>query len=203
MFEIERLGLSEDEVGESPRWDVDEQALYWLDIWTNPTVHRLEPRTGAYKKWSPGILVTGVARRKGGGFVFASRSGLYLWDEETGEQTFLGDPEGDNPNVRFNDGSACCMDTGCVTGSTLRLWAARRSLRDLIRSRPYNKTAVKITPANTTAPMAIGPRYFARIACIPVGAWTTVMITVVPMLALLIPNESTASTTRVCSPLSL
>jgi sugar lactone lactonase YvrE len=38
--------------------------------------------------------------------VFASRTGLYLWDERTGEQQFLGDPEEDNPDVRFNDGSA-------------------------------------------------------------------------------------------------
>ena len=32
MFEIEHVIKVENEVGESPRWDVDEQALYWLDI---------------------------------------------------------------------------------------------------------------------------------------------------------------------------
>jgi sugar lactone lactonase YvrE len=77
-----------------------------LDIWSKPTVFRLEPATGAFRHWSPGITVTGMARRQGGGFVFASRTGLYLWDEWTDEHQFLGDPEADSPNVRFNDGSA-------------------------------------------------------------------------------------------------
>jgi len=106
MFEIERLALVENEVGESPRWDAEEQALYWLDIWSSPTVYRLEPKTGAFRQWVPGIHVTGQARRQGGGFVFASRTGLYLWDERTGASRFLGDPEADNRPVRFNDGSA-------------------------------------------------------------------------------------------------
>ena len=106
MFEIEHVVKAEMEVGESPRWDVDEQALYFLDIWSNPTVYRFHPQTGAFQQWSPGIHVTGQARQQGGGFVFATRTGLYLWDENTGEHQFLGDPEADNRPVRFNDGSA-------------------------------------------------------------------------------------------------
>jgi len=106
MFEVEHVIKVENEVGESPRWDVDEQALYWLDIWSNPTVYRLQPQTGAFQQWTPGLHVTGQARRQGGGFVFATRTGLYLWDERTGAQQFLADPEADNRPVRFNDGSA-------------------------------------------------------------------------------------------------
>jgi sugar lactone lactonase YvrE len=73
MFEIERLNVSENEVGESPRWDSDEQAVYWLDIWSEPTLH---PETGAFQKWETGLHMTGQARRQGGGFVFATRAGL-------------------------------------------------------------------------------------------------------------------------------
>ena len=78
MFEIERLYKCEMEVGESLRWDVDEQALYWLDIWSNPTVFRLHPATGSFQQWQPGLHVTGQARRRGRGFMFATRTGLYL-----------------------------------------------------------------------------------------------------------------------------
>jgi L-arabinonolactonase len=106
MFEVERVIEVENEVGESPRWDAGEQALYWLDIWSNPTVYRLQPATGAFQQWAPGVHVTGQAQRQGGGFVFATRTGLYLWDEQTGAQQFLADPEADHRPVRFNDGSA-------------------------------------------------------------------------------------------------
>lgn len=106
MFEIEHVAKVQNEVGESPRWDADEQALYWLDIWDSPAVFRLDPATRAWSRWTPGLPVTGQARRAGGGFVFATRQGLYFWDEQTGESQFIHDPEADNRPVRFNDGSA-------------------------------------------------------------------------------------------------
>ncbi len=106
MFEIEHVLSVQNEVGESPRWDADEGALYWLDIWDSPAVFRLDPVTHAFNRWAPGLPVTGQARRAGGGFVFATRTGLYFWDEHTGRSQFVHDPEADNRPVRFNDGSA-------------------------------------------------------------------------------------------------
>lgn len=106
MVEVEHVVRVENEIGESPRWDIEEQALYWLDIWSHPTVYRLVPATGAFQQWTPGIPVTGQARRQGGGFIFATRTGIYLWDEQTGAAHFIADPEANNRPVRFNDGSA-------------------------------------------------------------------------------------------------
>ena len=106
MFEVERVVRVENEVGESPRWDVEEQAVYWLDIWDSPAVFRFHPQSGEFTRWTPGLPVTGQARRAGGGFVFAARTGLYFWDERTGASEFIHDPEADNRPVRFNDGSA-------------------------------------------------------------------------------------------------
>lgn len=106
MYEVEHVVRVENEVGESPRWDIEEQALYWLDIWSHPTVYRLVPATGAFQQWAPGIPVTGQARRQEGGFIFATRTGIYLWDEHTGAAHFIADPEANNRPVRFNDGSA-------------------------------------------------------------------------------------------------
>jgi sugar lactone lactonase YvrE len=106
MFEIEGVVSTQNEVGESPRWDAEEQAVYWLDIWDNPAVFRFQPRTKEFTRWVPGLPVTGQARRAQGGFVFASRTGLYFWDEHTGTSQFILDPEAGNGPVRFNDGSA-------------------------------------------------------------------------------------------------
>jgi sugar lactone lactonase YvrE len=125
MFEIERVVRSESEVGESPRWDVEAQAVYWLDIWSDPAVFRYHPATGDFRRWAPGLQVTGQARREGGGFVFATRTGLYTWDENAGENRFILDPEADNRPVRFNDGSADRMG---------RFWAGSTHADDQFRA---------------------------------------------------------------------
>jgi sugar lactone lactonase YvrE len=125
MFEIERVVRLERELAESPRWDADEQAVYWLDIWNDPAVFRYRPATGEFRRWSPGLPVTGQARREGGGFVFATRTGLYFWDERTGESQFIHDPEADNRPVRFNDGSADRMG---------RFWAGSTHADDQFRA---------------------------------------------------------------------
>lgn len=106
MFEIEHVLSTQSELGESPRWDADEGALYWLDIWNSPAVFRYHPTTKEFTRWDPGLPVTGQARRANGGFVFATRQGFYFWDERTGQSQFISDPEADNRPVRFNDGSA-------------------------------------------------------------------------------------------------
>jgi sugar lactone lactonase YvrE len=125
MFEIERVVRLESELGESPRWDVDEQAVYWLDIWNDPAVFRYRPATGEFTRWSPGLPVTGQARRERGGFVFATRTGIHFWDERTGESQFIQDPEADNRPVRFNDGSADRMG---------RFWAGSTYADDQFRA---------------------------------------------------------------------
>ena len=43
------IGETRDRLGESPLWHPREQALYWIDFY-GPTVHRLEPATGAYRR---------------------------------------------------------------------------------------------------------------------------------------------------------
>jgi len=131
VFEIEHVLTVENEVGESPRWDAGEQALYWLDIWESPAVFRLDPVTRDFTRWTPGLPVTGQARRSGAGarpsgtgFVFATRKGLYFWDEQTGQSQFIHDPEADNRPVRFNDGSADRMG---------RFWAGSTYADDQFR----------------------------------------------------------------------
>lgn len=124
MLEVEPVVSVQNEVGESPRWDVEEQAIYWLDIWDNPAVFRFRPATGEFTRWKPGLPVTGQARRAQGGFVFATRAGLYTWDDRTGQSQFIHDPEANNRPVRFNDGSADRMG---------RFWAGSTHADDQFR----------------------------------------------------------------------
>ena len=141
MFEIEHVASVQNEVGESPRWDAAEQAVYWLDIWDSPAVFRFQPSTGELTRWTPGLPVTGQARREAGGFVFATRQGIYLWDERSGESEFIHDPEANNRPVRFNDGSA---------DRSGRFWAGSTHADDQFRPEGslYRMTARPQRPEN-------------------------------------------------------
>ncbi|TNE39306.1 MAG: SMP-30/gluconolactonase/LRE family protein [Sphingomonadales bacterium] len=90
-------------VGEGPVWDVEEQALYYVDI-VGKKVHRLDHASGATRSWDvPGVIGSMALRRDGGALV-ALVDGFYNLDLETGEVTPLYRPEGLDPRVQFNDG---------------------------------------------------------------------------------------------------
>jgi sugar lactone lactonase YvrE len=91
------------QLGESPFWQPEEAALYWIDI-NGCAVHRLDPATGARACWSmpsePGCAVQCAS----GGLVVALRSGLVLLDTTSGAITTLAHPPYDTTKARFNDG---------------------------------------------------------------------------------------------------
>jgi sugar lactone lactonase YvrE len=91
------------ELGESPVWAAEEQALYWVDIYA-PALHRLDPATGATRTWRMPQPIGCFGLRERGGAVVALRDGFYRFDFESGALTLLASPEGDKPSVRFNDG---------------------------------------------------------------------------------------------------
>ena len=104
MSEIEHVLAVQDEVGETPLWIPGEQALYWIDI-EGTRVHRLDPGSGTHETFDVDFPITALARRASGGWIAASKAGVFFWDHRTGESSFLVDPEADNPDVRFNDGA--------------------------------------------------------------------------------------------------
>ena len=104
MNEIEHVWPAQDEVGETPIWLPDEQALYWIDV-EGKRVHRLEPATRRMQTLNVDFPITALARRASGGWVTASKAGLYFWDHRTNRSQFIVDPEAGNPDVRFNDGA--------------------------------------------------------------------------------------------------
>lgn len=104
MSEIEHVVAAGDEVGETPIWIPQERALYWIDI-EGTRVHRLACETGGHETFAVDFPITALARRTGGGWIAAAKTGVYFWDHRTGESQFVVDPEADNPPVRFNDGA--------------------------------------------------------------------------------------------------
>jgi sugar lactone lactonase YvrE len=103
MSEVRCLLDARAEIGESPVWSAEEQALYWVDILA-PALHRLDPASGATCSWKMPAAIGSFGLRETGGAVVALRSGFHLFDFETGKFTFLVHPESGIATNRFNDG---------------------------------------------------------------------------------------------------
>lgn len=103
MSEVEHLVSSQCQLGEGPLWHPIEQVLYWLDI-TQGRLHRFDPTSGNYQTAELGVVTGSMGVRGQGGFVMATKKGFAFWDPQTAKMTFLGDPDADEGDVRFNDG---------------------------------------------------------------------------------------------------
>ena len=88
--------------GESPLWDPAEQVLFFIDN-TGRKVHRYDPATGATRSWDMPSVITALALRAGGGAVVTLRTGIHVFDFETGAVELLS-PLDDPPPFVFNDG---------------------------------------------------------------------------------------------------
>ncbi|MGQ0676776.1 MAG: SMP-30/gluconolactonase/LRE family protein [Rhodospirillales bacterium] len=100
-------------LGEGAVWDERDRAVYWVDI-KAPAVHRYTPGTGDKRSWKVPEIIGCIARRRGGGFVAAFKSGFVFLDLETGAIERIDNPEPGFPGNRFNDGN--CDPSG-------RFWA--------------------------------------------------------------------------------
>ena len=92
-------------LGESPLWSPAEAALYWVDI-NNPTIHRLDPATGARERWPIETEIGSIGLAGPRRMVAGLRTGAHYVDLETGRIEAICDPEGEgrfNRN-RMNDG---------------------------------------------------------------------------------------------------
>lgn len=111
MIQVTPVGTHVSVWGEGPIWHQDR--LLYVDIEAYKIVS-FDPITQAEKLWDVGQRVGTVVPRAKGGLVWAGDTGMYFLDETTGESTYIGDPE---PNIlenRFNDGK--CDPAG-------RFWA--------------------------------------------------------------------------------
>ncbi len=110
-------------VGESPVWSTAEQALFWVDV-EGRLIQRFDPTTRNLQQW-PMPEATGSIGLRAGGLIAAIRTGFVLLDTRDGTLTSIADPEGDQPDTRFNDGKVDRRG---------RFWAGTRNFRDHSRA---------------------------------------------------------------------
>ena len=91
------------QLGEGPVWVEAENAVYWVDIFSNQ-VHRYALADGAKKTWTFDFAVTSLNPRQGGGFVGTIKDGFVAIDFDNLSVDPIQLPEADMPNNRFNDG---------------------------------------------------------------------------------------------------
>jgi sugar lactone lactonase YvrE len=103
MNEVESILPAQNELGEGPLWHIEEQALYWVDIFKG-CFHRFYPATGRRETFEVGLPLGALAFRAAGGLVLATRDGFAVWDFNQPTPRFIADPEADKPDNRFNDG---------------------------------------------------------------------------------------------------
>jgi sugar lactone lactonase YvrE len=90
-------------LGESPMWHPQEQVLYWCDI-PGRSLHRLDPATGATRRWDFQVEPASCAPLLGGGLLLAMRDGLWHFDPASGARSLVVKPPYDPAKERFNDG---------------------------------------------------------------------------------------------------
>ncbi len=103
MIDMQRVGEQTDVLGEGPVWDMEEQALYWVDI-RKPAVRRYDGRNRKVTAWAMPELVGSLAVRSEGGLLLALKSALAFFDPQSGTFRPVASPEASRPNQRFNDG---------------------------------------------------------------------------------------------------
>ena len=105
MNEPEHLVSAQNQLGETPIWAPEENALYWVDWGGKPTC-RFEPATGKFTTFPVSLPVTALARRALGGWIAIAQNGLYEWDPKTNVYKLLvGPPEPGKPDICYNDGA--------------------------------------------------------------------------------------------------
>ena len=90
-------------LGEGPLWDPERNAFWWIDI-IDKKLHLFDPATRNNRTWQLNQMPGTVVTRQAGGLVLALENGFSLFDPDTEEIKFLGDPESKLPENRFNDG---------------------------------------------------------------------------------------------------
>jgi sugar lactone lactonase YvrE len=105
MNELEHVLSVQNELGESPRWNAGEQALYWVDI-LGRRLYRYHPATGDGTSFDMGLPVGAAGFRASGGLVLAAGDGFALWDPQGRELQYIARLKMEKPDARLNDAAS-------------------------------------------------------------------------------------------------
>lgn len=104
-FTCRAIGSSRDKVGESPLWDAQQGALYWVDA-AGRTFQRYSPAQDRYERWETPAPAAAFTLDHRGNPVLVMQDGFYRFDLDDNRCVPIELPESGNPKVRFNDGKA-------------------------------------------------------------------------------------------------
>ncbi len=136
------------ELGEGAIWNQRENRLWWVDI-EQGILHIFNPDDGTDKEYSLGRRIGTVVPTESGIALVALEDGLNFFDPETGELTFIADPEADLPAMRYNDGK--CDPAGRLWVGSMGMEFPNRfkaSLYRLDNDLTVNKMLDSITVSN-------------------------------------------------------
>ena len=107
-YRIESILDCGNHLGEGPVWDVETGLLWWVDGTgrrvSNPSIWRLEPKSGRVDNWSLDHDVGALAVRENGKLVLALDDGFYFFDPDTDQLDLIELVDADQPRTRLNDG---------------------------------------------------------------------------------------------------
>lgn len=102
---VESITSTRSALGECPVWDERSQALYYVDI-EAPALFRIDPETGAEKRWPLPAKIGSFALDANGGAVLALATGFARFDFAAGRLAPIANPLAGQADHRFNDGAA-------------------------------------------------------------------------------------------------
>ena len=146
MYELEHILSAQNILGEGPLWNVEEQALYWVDL-KGYTLHRLWPATQTHEVFDMGVRVGALAFRAFEGLVLATTNGFNYWEPKTNQMDFITNPIAGKEKASFNDGKVDRQG---------RFWAGsvtigeRKPQNALYRLDPNGKVHTMITGVTTS-----------------------------------------------------
>jgi len=103
MSEVQAVWEIPAQLGEGPVWVEAENALYWVDIFSNK-VHRYALVDGGKTTWTFDFAVTSLNPRRDGGFIGTIQDGFAYINFDVLSASPILLPEADQPGNRFNDG---------------------------------------------------------------------------------------------------
>jgi sugar lactone lactonase YvrE len=103
MTEPKQIVSAQNRLGETPIWDPEENALYWVDWGGLPTC-RFELNSGKFTTFPVDLPVTALARRASSGWIAIAQNGLYGWKPKTNEYKLIcGPAQPSRPEICYND----------------------------------------------------------------------------------------------------
>jgi sugar lactone lactonase YvrE len=142
-----------DKVGESPLWDRNRNALWWVDI-EGKTIRCKNVASGRLTEYAVEVMPGALALTQDGTIVVAAATGWYSLDTETGALRSLAGVAVRLPDMRMNDGAVDAA--GRFWNGTMHMAAEREPVGTLYAFDGRNAVA-KVDGLRTQNGCAISP----------------------------------------------